>query len=36
MSSNSFKITNVKFVTLMYWLQEEAVCNDEIPYYEKH
>ena len=23
-----------KFVTQKYWLQQEEVCNDEVPYYE--
>lgn len=24
-----------KFVTQKYWLQQEEVCNDEVPYYER-
>ncbi len=24
-----------KFVTQKYWLQEEVVSNDEVPYYER-
>jgi hypothetical protein len=29
------KTPNGHFVTLAFWQQEEAVSNDEVPYYEK-
>lgn len=29
------KTSDGKIVTLAYWEQEEAVSNDEVPYYEK-
>ena len=29
------KTQDGKFVTQKYWLQQEEVCDDEVPYYER-